>query len=261
MKLNLSNDFFESRSVNYFYKMLSITLVILIVEEIYARRWLLHEGILFPRFFLIRPIPFIAYPFIEWFILFSCSIAIWIKKFRFFAIRIAFIILIPSTLMVFSNHKFLLLTILFFLSLYFQDAPEDENITCQDLPGLALVKMQLVIVYYITVAQKLSENFLSGETLKNTFIAITRMPEGGPLPQSVYHFFIQNNQYCSVLAAVTIIAEISIPLILNKRPIVGLMLLLVFHTSLSLLMPGLWFFGCIMFSMGILYLRNANLPI
>ncbi|MBP9680457.1 MAG: hypothetical protein KBD76_03545 [Bacteriovorax sp.] len=236
--------------------MLSLSLLILISEEIYAKRWLLHRGILYPRFFLLKPITFITYPFIEWIIIAFCSIAIWIKKYRFWAIRIAFITIIPSSLMVFSNHKFLFLMVLFFLSITYQDAPSKENISCSDLPGLSLVKIQLVIVYYISVVQKLSENFVSGDSLRNLLIFITRMPDGAMLPSSVHHFLIQNNQFCSILAAGTILAEILIPLLLNKKPILGLIILIALHTALSFLMPGVWAFSFIMFSMGVLFLRN-----
>jgi hypothetical protein len=239
--------------------MFSISLLVLIFEEIYAKRWHLHGGLYYPRFFLLKPIPLIAYPFVEWIILAFCSIAIWMKKFRFFAIRTAFITLIPSTLMVYSNHKFLFLIVLFFLSIKYQDVPVKKNASFRDLPGLALIKMQLVIVYYITVAQKLSENFLSGETLKNSLIVITRMPDGAMLPTGIHYFLIQNSQYCSFLAIGAILAEILIPLVLNRKPILGLTMIVVLHGTFSFLMPGIWSFGCIMFSMGILFLRNPNL--
>jgi hypothetical protein len=230
------------------------SIILVIVEETLMPRVGIHKGLLFPRSAYLSPIKIIWVHYFEWIIQAVCILGIVTKRFVRSNLILLTIIFVFSTLQFFSNHKLLILINLIALCLsknIFQDEKDQ-----QQKRVFNFIRLQLVVVYFSSIIQKLSHGFLDGKTLKNVMLYVSQS-HLEPIVSKAVHLSLINNLFLlKALSISTLVIEFLIPFLLVRKFKIGLTIQIVFHCSLSLMLPGIWSFTIPMISMGLLY----NIP-
>lgn len=229
----------------WFFRLLQLTLISFVIKEISTGIWHVHTRDYFPwrhaPFFpLLPPIFLIA----EWCVLIFGAALFYFPMRRRHAAALTAVAMLLSLSQRFSNHAALVFLLMFYIA-----------ITPRRHLQLAfkMIRYQLCIVYIFSALSKLNQQFYTGESL----IALGKYGPAGLLPKEwiVGHFF---QPWVALVACFVLAIEFLIPIVLFKRPVVGVALVAFFHFGLALFMPGIWTFALTMFAMSILFLLQTD---
>lgn len=219
--------------------LLALAMMVMVAEDIFNGVWGIHSGAFFP----FRHLDFIPlYPpsglILEWLLTLAAAGLIAAGRTRpgaWVGFAVTFIALTQR----FSNHRSLLLIVLFFL--LFETAKEDS-------PTRTLIRVQLVLVYTFSALNKITAGFLTGVSLSNLFAA-----HHGLLPRSIVDAMAATPMV-QVISWAVVAGEILVPFLLLSRPRIGFTIQIALHAAFTLVLPGLASFGFLMLAMGCLFL-------
>lgn len=212
-------------------------MVAMVVEDFAKGAWAVHSGYLFP---FRATLPLYKPPFlvVEWLLTITAAILLFRERVRVGSLLGLAITGIALTQR-FSNHRCLLFILLLFLVFDAGAVAGRASATHNGESGSAgftLARVQLVLVYLFSAANKLAAGFLSGESLSNLFAPLLPVP------------------IAQALSAFVIICELAIPVMLIWRPRIGLAGLVSMHLAFAIAMPGVVSFGLLMTALGVLFL-------
>lgn len=238
-----SFDLTSTKAERWFYGFLSAALVSCVVEDVICGIWKIHTGQYFPW----RHVPIVPlYPapvlLIEWGFLFLSAWMIALGKNRRLGSLIGAVTLLVSLTQRYSNHRSLIVIVLIYLAV---SSAKHLRFAYQ------MIRYQLILVYLFSALAKIDAGFLSGETLS----AIGHNVRGAMLPDSWVRAILMSSA-SRPLAWLTVVAELGMPILLLKAPMVGFGLVLLLHCSFSLMMPAIWPFTFVMIAMAALFLRD-----
>ncbi len=150
----------------------------------------------------------------------------------------------------FSNHLFLILLILVYLLIPLGSRPE---IQVDD--RLKLIRYQLVIVYLFSALNKIALGFLDGKSLFN----LGSLIHHSILPEALVRGILSSSA-AQPLAWGVVAAELGLPVLLITLPRLALVLVIAFHTGITLMMPGVSPFLFVMTAMAFLFQKSAPTP-
>lgn len=232
---------FSTASIGIFYRMLGLSILLLVVYEVFNAQWSVHAGVLCPRRLptLIPLYPPAALA-LEWALTLAAGLWLLSGKGRRKAAALAAAILAVSLTQRFLNQKLLI----FFFALY--GAVDEES------PGPSLILWQTTIVYWASALAKLRWGFASGDSLAQVLRLASDMPG------AVSGLFLL--PWVKPLSLAVLAGEFSLPFLLWKRPRQGFVLLLALHLGFTLFMPGLWAFTAAMAAAGVLFIGREISP-
>lgn len=234
-----------------------LTLILIIIEEFLMPRSGIHSGDLYPRYFLLKPIPSQFIYVFEWILQISCIVLIIKRKFTKPALLTLTTIFIFGTLQVYSNHKFLVLINLLSLCLS-KDIYLSPSGDKQQNKIYNFIKIQLIIVYFFSLAYKLEGSFYNGQSLEVLLSTIANSSFEPIISKSFHLWLIQFPTIILIFSWMTLLFEGIIPIALSRYYKVGLLMQIILHAGFSFLMPGILTFGSIMITMGILFSHNNS---
>lgn len=230
---------FDAVSVDWFHRLTGAAMLSAVASEAAARVDLVHAGVLFPYRHL-PGIPLYGVPalVVEWALTVAVALAMMLGWRLSVVVRVALAIALVSLSQRYSNHRALLVLVLAFGSLAPPD-PRSEGFAERRWPNLALVRLELVIVYWASAVNKLSHGFASGETLTTLF---------GFSPA-----------LARPLALATIALELAIPILTFTSPRVAVAITAAMHLVFAYFLPATWSFGFLMVAMAVLAVRPVAL--
>ncbi len=215
----------------------------MVIEDFAKGAWAVHSGDLFP---FRATLPLYKPPFlvVEWLLTITAAVALFRDRVRVGSMLGLAVTGVALTQR-FSNHRCLLLILLLFLVFdpgaglgpVAGRASATHNGETSS-PSFTLARVQLVLVYLFSAANKLAAGFLSGESLINLFGSLPFLTK--PLAQG--------------LSVIVILCELTIPALLIWRPRIGLAVLVTMHLAFAIAMPGVVSFGILMTALGVLFL-------
>ena len=231
---------------NVFFKLLGLTLVLCVIQDGLDGVWFIHNGAFYPW---IHPQGIWLYPpaflMVEWLGVLSSGLMIFSGWKRSLGIIIGTLSILIGVLERFSNHRALLLIVLFYLLLGLAKTVDSKKYSFQ------LIRYQLLIVYLFSAVNKLNLDFWTGQSLGNLALVLEQ-GKSSFLPQPVINFLLTGSMG-KFLSVGTLVLEFAIPFLLIKIPRLGLPLMIALHVSFSLIMPGIWPFTLLMITMGVLF--------
>ena len=236
------------------FRLLGLALAAYIASDLLNGRWQAHEGVLWARRLQLGGLFPPRWLFLEWGVLGLSSIALLAGKRRIWAVRAALPACGVGLWSLYMNQRALLFLTLAYMAMG-PAQPEAEDFERRPHPHLALVRYQLLIVYFFSAANKLASGFCGGAFLRALFGNMTLM-SNQPLvpPQWTLALFHRLPWSAPLLASAIVAGELLLPLALLKKPRLGVPLVAAFHLALALLMPDLWVFGLVMAADSLLFL-------
>lgn len=193
-----------------------------------------HRGMLYPyRHLPIVPLYSERALMVEWAATLLCAGAIASGRAPRITYRATAIVLVLAVLQRFSNHGALMAIVACFLAL----APPDLEAPSFDAaphPELGLCRAQLAIVYVASALNKVVHGFGDGHVLR------VLVPSLGPLAPA--------------LAWGVIAVELALPVLLVRRPRLGIVAVALLHAGFALVVPHVLSFGLTMVALSWLYL-------
>ncbi|MEK2643780.1 hypothetical protein [Bdellovibrio sp. BCCA] len=223
-----------------FYGFFAAALVSRVLSDIFElHRWSIHQGDTFPFRLLIEAIP--IYPpyilLIEWALILLGALFLLIKKTRLGALLSLFGLLMSLSQM-FQNQKVLLLLMAIGLSL----GPSLEKTTADERNDtLVFLKWQILLVYLFSAVSKMFDQFPSGETLKM-------------MDQSLFSHQFAVNWIYSAVSVIVILTELFLPVLLWKKPKLGVLAVFVLHAGFGVFLSDIFPFSLAMISLSFLFL-------
>lgn len=229
-----------AREVAWHARLLGAAMVALVVHEVWAGYPRVHAGELFPwRHLPVVPLASPAVATAEWAALAVLGACVALQVAPRVTLRLAALVALWGIGQRYTNQRALLVIVLSFLAL----DPPGPDPGSRAWPNVALVRLQLVLVYVTAAVAKILEGFLSGDSLA----VLLGMAPGPARAASI-----------AVVAA-----ELALPILLVLAPRAGALGVALLHAGFSLFMPGLLPFGLTMIAMAALswdraLVRNAR---
>ena len=234
---------FDAPTLRLFYRLLGATLLALPVWEWRAGRWAVNAGTLYARRWPMFGLCSTTWLAVEWSALLLCGAALALGFGRRLAARVACVFMLLSVCQAYMNQKALLFLILLYLSFAPPD-PEQPGVESASWPNVALIRWQIVIVYAVSALAKLRAGYWDGLSLRALFELLPRLPEGGWLPaRPMLALFAAHPSSAAALSCAVIAAELALPVLLIRRPRLGVAAVALLHASFMLFMPGLLVFS------------------
>jgi hypothetical protein len=216
-----------------FYSLLAVAIVTRFFCDFLNERWRIHSGEIFP----IRHIEFFptystSMLCLEWGVTLIGAILFTTNKIRWGALLVSLSYVMSLTQM-YQNQKFLILIIMFALAV--------QPLDLQRANSLRFLKWQMLLIYLFTAVQKIFDQFISGDTLRILFLDVLKI--NGIANPKLFHG----------LSVVVIATELSVPLLLLKKPWWGVAVVTGMHLSFAILMPDIWPFTLTMIALSFLF--------
>jgi hypothetical protein len=234
-----------SSSVQAFYHLLGLAIVLCVGNDIMGGIWKIHSGEYYPwghrPFFPLLPTSFLV---AKW-LLMALSGGMFLFGWRIqWGKWVGFLGMLLDVSQQLHHHRFLILLVLFFLCIPSRHQPQQ---------GLRLIQYQLLIVYIFSVIHKLTSKFYDGQSLVN----LGAMDHEALLPKEWVRA-VFSPTFSMPLSWSVIVLELAIPVLLLVRPKLGLGLAIPLHVTFSLFVPGVWPFTLIMIGMALLFLETPG---
>ena len=215
---------------NIFYFIIATAIWSRIFSDLIGGRLGIATGDLFPyrHSYSFLPIYNQFYFILEIALLLTGSFLILSVKTRKFGLILATTALFFSLMQLFQNQKLLLLIVLFVLILQYV-VKDKKNI-------FDYLKWQLILVYMFTGLSKVNSEFLNGDVLA-----------------VIMNGVITNQSIIKIISLLTVITELTIPLLLFLKPRVGIFIVIIFHLGLSVFMDNILSFGLTSIALALLF--------
>jgi hypothetical protein len=243
----------RASAVKWSYRLLGAALTGLAVQEMANGHLRGHAGELWLRHLAFIPLLPPPVAVLLWILQIACGAAIALGLLRRHAVRVSAAILCVSLTQCWFNQKMLLALTFLALAL---DPPEPDRTDFEAAanPVLGLVQAQLLLVYAASVAYKLRDGFQHGEPLLAVFTQLSARGLHGLGPTATLGAWLAASPtHTSWLSIAVLTAEATVPLLLVVRPRAGFYGVVVLHSAMALLMPGLWPFSATMAGAAALY--------
>lgn len=254
-------QFFSRQTLRFFYRALGLTLLALVLFEWRSGRAALQTGELCGRrASLLIPLYGSGWLALEWSVLACCGAALALGWRRRLAARLACAAGLASLTQFYMNQKALIVLTLLYLALAPPD-PEQDGVAHRAWPNIALIRYQLLIVYAFSGLMKLRAGFVDGKSLQALFENLARMPEQGWLPaKPALALFSALPGSAAAASWLVVLAELGLPLLLLRRPRLGLAAVALLHGGFMLFMPGIAPFTLVMLTDASLFLPGRSGP-
>lgn len=223
-----------------FYGFFAAALVSRVLSDIFdLQRWSIHQGDAFPFRHLLEAIP--IYPvsilLIEWTLLLLGALFLLTKKTRLGAL-LSLLGLLMSLSQMFQNQKVLLLLVAFALSV----GPSLEKMKTDEKNDTSMfLRWQILLVYLFSAISKIFDQFPSGETLKM-------------MDQTLFSHQFAVNWIYSAVSVIVILTELFLPLLLWKKPKLGILAVFILHAGFAVFLSDIFPFSLAMISLSFLFL-------
>ncbi len=227
-----------------FYRLLSLSLFSLLVEEFCAGTWEIHSGQLYPwRHFAFVPLYGTTWLFIEWLLLGVGALLLLFSRTRSWGTVFTGVSLVFGFSQRVSNHRLLMLLVLLYLVFF----PVQLKFKA--------VRYQLLLVYLFAAVHKMNAAFLSGEV----FLFLSRATHDSWAGDYWVRQVLAGPE-AHVLAWMIIGFELLIPVLLLRSPWFGFVGVGIMHLGFSLFIPGIWCYSFLMIAMASLFLGQQIGP-
>lgn len=233
------------RVVEGYYRVLAATLVALVVADLHNDLWGFQAGRVYPyRHVPLVPLYGPVGLVLEWTALVASALGLWVGVRRRPALALGAAAMLASLTQHYSNHGTLTFMVLLFTAL----APPATD---ADLlrPNMLLVRWQLAIVYVFSGLNKVLAGYLDGGSMANLYHALR-----DPLLPREWFAPLFHGAGVVALSWGVVLFELLIPVVLARRPALGVALVAAFHGGITALMPGILPFGLVMLAMSVVYL-------
>jgi hypothetical protein len=246
---------FDRLVVEWFYRCLGVSLLLMVGKEVYNQQWAVHASQLcgrrvFDAFLLYPPEALL----LEWGVCAIAAFALIGGRQRAWAVRFACVAVWIGLTQRYMNQKALLGILLVYASLAPPDTSE-EGFDQRLRPNLSLVRAQIVLVYLFSGTNKMLHGFFDGKDLTATFQQLTQLRAKAWIPAEPVLAALQASPDLAWgLSWLVLLVELVLPCLLVLRPRLGLMGVILLHLGFCLFMPGLWSFGATMVAGAVLFL-------
>ncbi len=246
--MNLKNQIVKLEkisSIDIFYLFFSLAVLSRIICDYLLGRIGIHLGEIYPNRKLNSMTPPYALftLYVEWTLAFFGAMLINIKPKRLAAVLLI-ISLSMSMSQMFQNQKTLMLIIAITIFVLPLNVKKNKSIW--------FLRFQLILLYLFSGVHKINENFLNGEALKVTFMYLKEIENNFFISQ-LLSFFL--TPYPLIFLSWTaVILELSIPLVLIRKPKIGIVMVIFLHLSFNVLLKDILPFTLCTIALSFLFL-------
>jgi hypothetical protein len=235
--------------IKSFYLLFSLAILARVWCDIELNRQGIHLGEVYPyRKFISESPPYSVNVFyLELLMAFIGAVLVNTRWIRSAAILIGLSYLLSLTQM-YQNQKVLIL----FVSLSLLVQP----LTLKNTASIWFLRTQLIFIYGFSALQKISAGFYNGKALTGTFTYLQSIETNSILKNLLLLSSLPPLPVA--LSVMTLIIELTIPVILIKKPQLAVVLVCLFHFSINLLLKDILPFSIIMLALSTLFLFDLN---